>query len=60
MPRVMRKYLDDLAADIERRGNGITEDDIWKAEERLKGVPRETIRVCDTEYLESEVELMIS
>ncbi|KAF8535944.1 hypothetical protein BDD12DRAFT_891360 [Trichophaea hybrida] len=45
MPEATKRYLDKLAAEINARGQGLTEDDLWTAQGRLKGVPRETLRM---------------
>lgn len=45
LPEGTRSYITRLAEEIDRRGNGITDDDLWEAHERLRGVPRDTIRV---------------
>ncbi|KAF8542445.1 hypothetical protein BDD12DRAFT_876364 [Trichophaea hybrida] len=39
MPEATKRYLDKLAAEINARGQGLTEDDLWIAQGRLKGVP---------------------
>ncbi|KAF8536832.1 hypothetical protein BDD12DRAFT_807465 [Trichophaea hybrida] len=44
MPEATKRYLDKLAAEINVRGQGLTDDDLWTAQGRLKGVPRETLR----------------
>ena len=45
MPIGTRAYIDGLAEKISQRGNGVTDDDVWEAYQRLKGIPRETLRV---------------
>jgi hypothetical protein len=39
------KYIDKFAATIIEQGGGYREDDVWDAHEKLKVVPRDTIRV---------------
>lgn len=46
LPRATRVFLDSLAKEIEERGNGLTDDDLWNAQQRLRGIPIETLRVC--------------
>ncbi|KAF8538660.1 hypothetical protein BDD12DRAFT_805964 [Trichophaea hybrida] len=45
MPEATKRYVDKLAAEINARGQGLTEDDLWIAQGRLKGVPRETLQM---------------
>ena len=45
LPPRTAKYIDKLAATIIECGRGYTEDDVWDAHEKLKVVPRDTIRV---------------
>ena len=51
LPHATRLYLDRLAREIEARGNGLTEDDLWKARSRLKGISIETLRVYVMKYV---------
>jgi len=50
IPQATRQYLDRLAREIESRGDGLTEDDLWKARGRLRGISIETLRVYAMEY----------
>ncbi|KAF8536948.1 hypothetical protein BDD12DRAFT_888735 [Trichophaea hybrida] len=43
MLEATKRYLDELAGEINARGQGLTEDDLWIAQGRLKEVPRETL-----------------
>jgi hypothetical protein len=43
-----RKYLAQFTETISRRGDGVTDEDIWTASEYLK-VPYTTAKVCDLE-----------
>ena len=45
LPPRTAKYIDKLAATIMERGGGYRDDDVWDAHEKLKVVPRDTIRV---------------
>ncbi|KAF8531192.1 hypothetical protein BDD12DRAFT_903339 [Trichophaea hybrida] len=45
MPEATKRYPDKLAAEINARGQGLTEDDLWIAQGRLKGVPHETLQI---------------
>ena len=51
LPKATRSFIDRLAERINNRGTGVTEDDVWEAYDRLKGIPRETIRVSLLEYI---------
>jgi hypothetical protein len=43
----MAKYINKLAATIIKRGGGYTEDGVWDSHDKLKVVPRDTIRVSE-------------
>ena len=51
MPRATKLFLDSLAKEIEERGNGLTDDDLFAAQQRLRGIPIETLRVCTVNSL---------
>lgn len=45
MPQATRIYLDRLAREIEARGDGLQDDDLWRARSRLRGISIQTLRV---------------
>ncbi|KAF8537726.1 hypothetical protein BDD12DRAFT_887087 [Trichophaea hybrida] len=45
MPEATKRYLDKLAAEINARGQGLTEDDLCTAQGWHKEVPRETLQI---------------
>jgi len=47
LPLATKVFLDSLAYKIDARGNGLQDDDLWGAQERLRGIPIETLRVCE-------------
>jgi hypothetical protein len=50
LPLATKLYLDKLAATIRARDGVVCDDDLWTAQERLKGIAFETLRVSTHQY----------